>query len=179
MNTHIPSTAGLGLALLLLAGCASQPPAPAVIKRLDPAEMARIEAARRTRPFSLDEIVDLTRSGMPTPVLLDQIRVTGTRHALTPAQVAELRQKGVAQEVLDAVTEAQARWAQDQAAAERVRRDTSRAAAEDRARAEAEERARRYNDPYRYGYPYAYPYAAPYGYPAPRFGIGWGTQIRR
>jgi hypothetical protein len=165
--------------VVLLAACATPVAPPQSILRLDPAELARIDAARPGRPLSLDEIVQQSRV-VPPPILIQTLRSTGTHHALSPSQAIRLREQGVAPEVLDALAEAQERWARDQATAEKVRRDTEQAAALDRARAEAE-RARRayyppvyspYSDPF-YGYPFGYPGRAGFG------GIGWGIQIRR
>lgn len=168
----------LTAAVLLLAACATPVAPPQSIQRLDPAELARIDAARPGRPLTLGEIVQQSRV-VPPPILIETLRSTGTHHALTPSQAIRLREQGVAPEVLDALVDAQERWARDQATAEKVRRDTEQAAALDRARAEAE-RARRaaypvyspYSDPF-YGYPFGYPGRAGFG------GIGWGIQIRR
>lgn len=169
----------LAVAVLLLSACVTPVAPPQSIQRLDPAELARIEAARPGRPLSLAEIVQQSRV-VPPPILIETLRSSGTHHALTPSQVIRLREQGVAPEVLDALADAHERWARDQATAEKVRRDTEQAAALDRARA-AEERARRayyppvyspYSDPF-YGYPFGYPGRAGFG------GIGWGIQIRR
>ena len=163
------------LGALLLAACTTPVSSPQAIQRLVPAELARIDAARPGRPLSLDEIVQQSRF-VPPPILIETLRSTGTHHALTPSQAIRLRQQGVAPEVLDALADAHQRWVQDQATAEKVRRDTEQAAALDRARAEAERASRA-------AYPPVYaPYGDPfYGYPGrPRFGgIGWGIQIRR
>lgn len=169
----------LGAVVLLMSACAAPVAPPQSILRLDPAELARIEAARPGRPLSLDEIVRQSRV-VPPPILIETLRSTGTHHALTPSQAIRLREQGVALEVLDELNAAHERWARDQATAEKVRRDTEQAAALDRARAEVE-RARRayyppvyspYSDPF-YGYPFGYPGRARFG------GIGWGIQIRR
>lgn len=169
----------LGAGALLLAACATPVSSPQAIQRLDPADLARIDAARPGRPLSLDEIVQQSRF-VPPPILIETLRSTGTHHALTPSEAIRLRERGVAPEVLDALADAHQRWVQDQATAEKVRRDTEQAAALDRARAEAE-RARRaayppvyapYGDPF-YGYPFGYPGRARFG------GMGWGIQIRR
>ncbi|NTV96791.1 MAG: hypothetical protein HGA75_15490 [Thiobacillus sp.] len=125
------------LGALLLAACTTPVSSPQAIQRLDPAELARIDAARPGRPLSLDEIVQQSRF-VPPPILIETLRSTGTHHALTPSQAIRLRQQGVAPEVLDALADAHQRWVQDQATAEKVRRDTEQAAALDRARAEAE-----------------------------------------
>ncbi|MGL4407257.1 MAG: hypothetical protein ACRCTU_02575, partial [Zoogloea sp.] len=72
----------LPLLALGLGGCVVAPPQPvaAQVQRLEPAELARIEAAQAAlRPLSLDEIVARSRS-TPPEVLIDQIRTTGTHY---------------------------------------------------------------------------------------------------
>lgn len=169
----------VAMAFVLVTGCATQPSPPPPLLRLDPADAARIDAARGAlRPLALDEIVALSRAGTPSADLVARIRATGTRHAIPAPEAARLQAQGVAPEVVDVLNEAQARWAKDQAAAERVRRDTAAAAAEDRARAEAE-RDRRRAAPYYYDplWPYGYPYR--HGYPGGHFGWGGGVHLWR
>lgn len=177
---------------LLLAACVAPSASPQAIQRLEPAEfaarVAAIEAARPAAPLSLDEIVRKWKAGAGSSALVDEIRCTGTRHALTPQDVERLRGQGVAPEVIDEIRAAQARWAADQASADKVRKLTAEAAAEDRARAEAARRralAPHYYPPY--GSPFydpmrPYGYGQPFGYPGPfgpRGGLGWGIGIRR
>jgi len=161
----------------LLAACAAPSASPQAVRRLPPAELAAIEAAAgRRAPLSLEEIVRRSREGVAAAALIDEIRRTGTRHALAPADVQRLRGQGVAQAVVDELAEGEARRARDQATADKVRRDTAQAEAEDRARAEAERRQRAM---YPYGSPYydpLWPYGYPPGYPG-RF--GWGLHLRR
>jgi hypothetical protein len=129
--------------------------------------------------LSLDEIVRQSRAGVPTATLLENLKRTGTRQALSPSEAIRLREQGVAPEVLDALTAAQERWARDQATADKVRRDTEQAAALDKAKADAE-RYRMQSQPY-WDPLWPYPYAYPPGYPGWRGygGIGWGGRIRR
>lgn len=171
-------------ASLLLVSCASPSSSPQAIQRLDPAQLAALEAAHRTVPLSLDDIVRKWRAGIGAAALVEEIRRTGTHLALTPADTQRLREQGVAPEVLAELSAAQERWARDQATAEKVRRDTARAAAEDRA--EAERRRRAYASPYYdplwpygYAYPYGYPGRIGYGGYGGSGGFGWGVQIRR
>lgn len=168
-------------AALLQFACATPNASPQAIQRLDPAVLAGIESARQAVvPLSLDEVVARARAGQGSAALLDEIRRTGTRHPISPSEALRLKALGVAPEVLDALDEAHARWAQDEAAAQRARRDAEQAAALKRAEADAERYRRSvpYADPfwpYRsdpFGYPYRHPRLAPYG------GFGWGIQIR-
>lgn len=178
-------------ALLLLAACATPPSAdPAAVRRLDPSELARIDAARPERPLGLDEIVRLSRQGVPTASLLETLRRTGTHHALAPSDVLRLKAQGVAPEVLDALADAEARYARDQATADKVRQQTEQADALDRARAEAYRRGARDAYPVypaypgypygsmRYGSPFDFPYYGP-AYPGGRGGVHWNIGIGR
>ena len=173
----------------LTAACATPPSAdPRAVRRLDAAEVARVDAARAARPLSLDEVVRLSRQGTPTAALLETLRNTGTHHALSPSDVLRLREQGVAPEVLDALAEAQARRDRDQATADKVRQQTEQAAAVDRARAEAYRRGAwdaypvypygslYYGRPF--GHSFGHPYARP-GHPWGRGGINWGIRIGR
>lgn len=164
---------------VLLGACATPSSSPQAIQRLDPAELARLGAARPEPPLSLDEILRQSRAGVPTATLLDTLARTSTRHALSPSEAIRLREQGVAPEVLDAITAAQERWARDQATADKVRRDTEQAAALDKAKADAE-RYRMQSQPY-WDPLWPYPYAYPPGYPGWRGygGIGWGGRLRR
>ncbi|WP_374241776.1 hypothetical protein [Zoogloea sp.] len=177
---HLAPAAVLA-AVLLQSGCAAPHASPEAIQRLDPAALAGIESARQPAlPLSLDEVVARSRAGQPSAALIDEIRRTGTRHPISPSEAVRLKAQGVAPEVLDALDEAHQRWARDEAAAARARRDAEQAAALKRAQADAERYRRSvpYADPfwpyrsYPFGYPYPHPRFAPYG------GFGWGIQIR-
>lgn len=162
---------------LLLAGCAAPRVAPSA-DRLDEGQLDRAVAQSRIVPLTVARIVARSRAGEAPGSLIDDIRSSNTHLALPPETRATLRGQGVAEAVLDELAAAHARWAQDQATAEKVRRDTARIEAADRAR--AEEARRRRDD---YG-PYVSPYAPlwPYGYPPYRGyggGFGWGVHIRR
>ena len=53
--------------------------------------------------MSIDEIVDLSNRGIHEDVIVDRIRMTNTRHTLTPEQVEYLQQQGVGQKVISAM----------------------------------------------------------------------------
>lgn len=176
---------GLGLLVLAagLVGCVTPSADPRAVRRLDPAELERIEAARPGRPLSLDEVVALARQGRPVSEQLEVLRSTGTRHALTPSEALRLKEKGVAPEVLDALAEAQARWARDEATADKVRREQAAQVATEKARAEAYRRAWRdaeWNSSLylNHGAPFGSPYYR-YGRPWGPGGFGWGIRYGR
>ena len=125
---HLAPAAVLA-AVLLQSGCAAPHASPEAIQRLDPAALAGIESARQPAlPLSLDEVVARSRAGQPGAALIDEIRRTGTRHPISPSEAVRLKAQGVAPEVLDALDEAHQRWARDEAAAARARRDAEQAA---------------------------------------------------
>jgi hypothetical protein len=158
---------GLCVALAALGGCAAAPGGP--IERLDPAELTRLQSAAPRGPLSLDEII--ARSPRTPPeVLVEEIRRSATHPALSAAEAAGLRARGVAASVVDALNEADARWQQDQAAAARVA-----AAQQAAAQAEAQARDAQMRRRAAYPYPYPYPYADP-GFYAPGVSIGVGVR---
>lgn len=175
------SLAAVVAASLLQFACHAERLAPGHPAPRPRVALAEIERARQpAAPLSLDEVVACSRVGQGSEALLDEIRRTATRHPISPSEAVRSRLQGVAPEVLDALNEAHTRWAQDEAAAVRARRDAEQAAALKRAQADAERYRRSvpYADPfwpyrsYPFGYPYRHPRRAPYG------GFGWGIQIR-
>lgn len=57
--------------------------------------------------LALAELVELSKSGMPADELIDKIKQSGTRYALTPSQAIELNKQGVDSKVLDYLYDAQ------------------------------------------------------------------------
>lgn len=168
---------------LLLAGCAA-PRVATVPARLDAVAVAP-SAAALSGPISIEQIIAQAQSGATTAAIVAEIRQRGTVAAVSPDDLRRMRGQGVDQAVIDELLAADARRAQDQATADKVRRQTAAIEALDRARAEAEQRRAA-----SYGYGYApYPYATfgwslGYGYrnyyPRPyRGGFGWGIDYRR
>jgi hypothetical protein len=114
-------------AMLMLAGCAATPAnSPGRVERLG--EAAEVRATATAQPLSLADIAALGRAGTPPEQIVERIRSTGTRHALTASQVVDLRLQGVDLRVLDHLIEAerQAVWAD--AAGELAKRDQACAA---------------------------------------------------
>lgn len=104
------------------------------------------------------DIVRMSAGGMPAAEIIERIKAGGGRYRLGPADIADLRARGVDPAVLDYLV-----------AAERAAELTDRADREARA-----ERA----IAYRYGYPTPY-YRDPYGYRypwavSPYLGYGYG-----
>ena len=112
----------------------------------------------------------------------DQIsRVLGIMNGTTNYILDQMDTTGA--QFTDALAEAQARWAQDEATADKVRREQAAQAATERARAEAYRRAWRdaeWNSSLylNYGAPFGSPYYR-YGRPWGPGGLGWGIRYGR
>jgi len=176
---HLAPAAVLA-AVLLQSGCAAPHASPEAIQRLDPAALAGIESARQpARPSASTRWSPGPAPGSPAPPSSTR---SADRHPPSDQPVRGGAPEGPGRGAggprrLD---EAHQRWARDEAAAARARRDAEQAAALKRAQADAERYRRSvpYADPfwpyrsYPFGYPYPHPRFAPYG------GFGWGIQIR-
>jgi len=58
-------------------------------------------AFRGPDPVTVAEIVDMSRDGVPPEEIVDQIQRSGTVYRLNAAELADLRQQGVSDEVID------------------------------------------------------------------------------
>lgn len=137
------------------------------LDRLSAEQVARLGPAH-PRKLSVDDIVRLSREGVPPQQIIDRYYHSGTRLKLKDAQLTELRQRGVDQRVVDYIVQAEIQ-------AETTDRITAQADREASERARRElERSYRYYDPWwepYYGWgPRVYPY---FGYGWSRWGSGW------
>jgi hypothetical protein len=108
--------------LLLLAGCATL-------------------LVERPPPVRVSQIVEMSRAGVPAHEIIEKIRASGTVYRLKASQLAELREKGVPDAVIDYM---------QQTYLHAVRRDQ---------RFEDWNRWSLYDDGYWYGgYPFGWPY---------------------
>jgi hypothetical protein len=82
----------------MLAGCAAAP-APSVIERL-PEGAAGPIAPARTRPVTLDEVVELARSGTPPQTIVQILRDSRATYALSAEEGRKLAARGVPAEVI-------------------------------------------------------------------------------
>jgi hypothetical protein len=154
----------------VLAGCASaigqrDSVGNPRLERLSPAGAERIQSSPRVQ-FLAEDLARLSRDGLSADQIIDRYQHSGARLKLTPAQLADLRQRGVDQRVLDHIVQREREAEKVDALTREADRD---AAARDRA-----ERARRYYD---YDYRYRDPSMEPYPYWSPRLyphvGYGW------
>jgi len=103
----------IGLALLAIAGCATQPgvgqrdaAGNPVLERLTPAEWSQIGPQAPVR-LSVPTIVAMSQQGVPPDEIIRRYYQTGTRLRLSGAQLAGLRMDGVDQRVLDYIASAE------------------------------------------------------------------------
>ena len=52
-------------------------------------------------PVTVAEVVDMSRAGVPSTEIIDEIQRSGTVYRLTASQLADLRQQGVSDDVID------------------------------------------------------------------------------
>jgi hypothetical protein len=58
-------------------------------------------ALRGPDPLSVSEIVDMSRAGVPSSEICAEIQRTGTVYRLSASQLADLRQQGVSDDVIN------------------------------------------------------------------------------
>jgi len=150
--------------MLLLTGCASGPQrfSSPKIQRISPEELERI-LPRPVPTVSLEEIVRLSREGVPSAAIIEKIRQSGSTYALAPSQMIDLSRQGVDSVVLDYLYASREQILREGYADEINRRDGEyRAELEHLQRELMQQRA--YScDPFWWGYPY------PWGYYRPGF----------
>lgn len=155
-------------AISLLSACASQPPQPLQIDRISPEQLsALVPPAQST--LSLDEIVSLGRQGKSDVEIIDAIKQSQSRYALTPSEVLSWHQKGISKGVLDYMQQANALAEQNAIADEINKREKARVESEAKLKRERDAARLRSMDPWFYGPGY---YGGPWGY-RPYWGGGW------
>jgi len=162
------------LGALLLAACASKPPAAdsnPKIDRISAEELARIIP----QPFAklgLEDLVNLTQQGKTPEQIIDSIKTTDSMYDLTPSQSLALSSKGVDTKVLDFIHARRELALRNNLADEINRRERQKQAEIAKLKNRSWQRQR--YDPYcrfdRYGF-------SPYGYGGfgSRFGSGFGV----
>ncbi len=155
-------------AISLLSACASQPPQPLQIDRISPEQLsALVPPAQST--LSLDEIVSLGRQGKSDVEIIDAIKQSQSRYALTPSEVLSWHQKGISKGVLDYMQQANALAEQNAIADEINKREKARVESEAKLKRERDAARLRSMDPWFYGPGY---YGGPWGF-RPYWGGGW------
>lgn len=84
-----------------------------VYRRLVPAALIALSLAlggcagmQRKPPPSLEEVVQMSREGVPAQEIIDRLRETRAVYRLTGSRLAQLRDEGVSDEVLDYLQQA-------------------------------------------------------------------------
>ncbi len=149
------------LAASALAGCAAAPTAPEHgIERLSAQDLARIlpQAEPKLAPA---ELLRLSKEGVAPGDIIERIKASGSRYALTAAQMIELHAQGLSTQVLDYIQAAQEQALRDRLAEEINQREARHAEELRRER----DSCRCYYDPWwpGYGWGHGYPYG-PGGY---------------
>ena len=129
-----------GLALLLVAGCASLPQA-------------------KREPVTVTQIIDMSKAGTPAPQIIEKIRDSGTVYRLKASEFADLRQQGVSAEVIDYMQDTYLHAVREDQRLEDWHSWTR-----------GPDAFWYGGMPYGWGYPpswYAYPYNGPFYYPPP------------
>lgn len=99
----------VALVAILLSGCAGTPSVPESgpkIERITPEDLERL-LPPQIPALSLEEIVQLSASGVAPDTIIGKIHETHSRYVLMPSQVIELHGKGVSAAVLDVMEQDQ------------------------------------------------------------------------
>ena len=137
----------LMVAMLLLAGCASTPQPPPEIERITPEELEHL-LPQPTAALSLQQIVQLSREGVPDDAMIEKIRQTGSSYRLLPSQAVELARQGVDVKVLDYIHTAQEQRLHAGCADEINKRELQHQEAQDKLRQQLLRQCQLYCDPY-------------------------------
>lgn len=155
-------------ALLFLSACATTQQEPD-IKRISPAELERI-MPKPVPNLTLDEIVSLSKQGVPAEQIIDKIKASNSLYDLKPSDVVRLTKQGVDPKVLDYIQQTHENVLRENLADEINKREKQHQQEEQRLRREYQQR---YYDPW-WGYWGPGPYW-PYRYYGPgfRYYHGW------
>lgn len=100
-------------ASLLLAGCANFSPTELAEVRQHSVPPAIVGKMEHGHVLTLNEVVELTRRGVPDRLIIRQIDNTGLDYTLSKDDVARLRKAGVAPAVIDALLVESERFARN------------------------------------------------------------------
>lgn len=62
---------------------------------------ASLGVEQSTPPVTVSDVIQLSKQGVPAETILDKMRESQTVYRLTPSQLAQLRDQGVADQVID------------------------------------------------------------------------------
>ena len=156
-------------AMSTLGGCASpQPGAPrGQVARLSPQDLARLTPPPNPK-VPLGELIAWSQEKATPEAIIKRLRDTGTYYNLSPQQIVDLHQQGVAQSVIDYLVEAQEQARQATLLTQLADRDAKAAQELERERKRRSALQNQYNTwPHGFG-----AYGGAWG---PRYGWGVGT----
>jgi len=124
------------LSLLALAGCAAGLERDArgnpKIERLSEDALARLPAPEPK--LTAEDLVRLSREGMPPEKIIERFRTTHSRLGIPRSEIMELGKRGVDRKVLDYLAETEERARQTDVAESLARRDAEQAQLEEQRR---------------------------------------------
>lgn len=163
------------LLVMLISACATEPPQPAKIDRISPEQLsALLPPAQAT--VSLEDIVAMSKQGKSDTEIIDAIKQSQSRYALSPSQVLEWHDKGIPSAVLDYMQQANALAEQNAIADEINKRQQAALEKQEKLKRERDAARMQAMDPWFYGPGFYGPgfYGSPWGRPYwGRFGYGW------
>ena len=135
----------------LLAGCAGNMVQEPQIKRISPEELERI-MPKPVPNLTLDQIVEMSKSGSTPQQIIDKIKSTNSRYDLTPSESLDLSKRGVSAEVLDYIHKAHEQAVRDGFADEINKREKQKQQEQEQLRRDYQLRYQPFYDPFWYGY---------------------------
>ena len=157
------------LAMLLLSACATTQQQEPDIKRISPEELARI-MPKAVPNLTLDEIVTLSKQGVPADQVIDKIKASKSLYDLKPSDVLRLSKQGVDPKVLDYIQQAHEAALRENLADEINKREKQHRLEQEKLQREYQLRSYPYYDPW-WGWAPG-PYWPYYG-PSFRYYRGW------
>jgi hypothetical protein len=110
------------LLVLILQGCAGVPAEPPKIERIS-AEQLEASLAQPVAAMPLEQIVALSRQGIPAAELIGRIKSSGSRYRLSATHITEMEKQGVPLAVLDHMVSAERSYIFDGMAADANNRE--------------------------------------------------------
>ena len=102
---HQSGHGGEGAAIGAAAGALTGALVGTSIPKNQQASGAQAQGAQTANPnqMSIQQVIDLTKQGVNEHVVIDKIRLSNSRFALTATDIAYLQEQGVSQKVIDAM----------------------------------------------------------------------------
>jgi hypothetical protein len=170
---------GLLALMALVSGCATTSYQEPQIARISAEELAQLMPPP-VATVSLDEIVAMSKQGVPADSIIAKIKESNSQYELSPSQMVALTTQGVDAKVLDYIHESREQFVRDSMAEEINKRELENQKEQQRLKREYQLRYNSYYHPYfGYGYSPWWGYGPRYGhyghgFRGHRFGYGFG-----